>query len=89
MSKRDHEVVEDYKKLFATMFSSPHLTPVDGRWYLVQYPEEPPWVVDLAAPRIEGWAAEPEGGLTVESLIERGYTATPLLIYKVDTDKVR
>lgn len=86
MSKRDKEIVEDYKRVFSAMFSTPHLVELVGNWYWFEKKGERPFVsyVDENG-YLDGDCMNGFDYFTGPL----GYTATPLLVYKVDTEKLR
>lgn len=86
MSKRDAEIVNDYKHVFASMFSTPHLRELPGMWYYFEKEGERSFVSIVDGDVLDGLPQDTGFGYMTEVL---GYTATPLLIYKVDADKLR
>lgn len=85
MSKRDHEVVEDYKKIFGLV--SPHLHPVEGNWYIFENEQESERFLEVVDEF--GYTLDTYDVVSVDNLRKRGFIATPVLIYKVDTDRLR
>lgn len=81
MGIRDREIVEDYKKVLSTVFSSPHLHPLDGEWYLLEKEESPDYIAS-AINLTHNFSS-------VEKMRRLGYTVTPLIIHKVDTRYTR
>lgn len=76
MSKRDHEIVEDYRKLFSSWLISPHLHSLEGDWYILEKDGRQPMILQTSERGLVGFRST-------------GWVFTPLLIYKVDTSKVR
>lgn len=78
----DERLISDYGKVIPLV--SPHLQLVEGNWYHFEQDGAASKVL-LQSP--DGLFAT--GTFTLEALRELGWTATPVVIFKVDTEHVR
>ena len=86
MPNRDREIVEQYQRMFAT----PHTKAVPGQWYLIYHPVYKETYVHLVDDNGKiFWEDHEHGDVTLDSYRETGWEVTPVMIYTVDTSKVR